>query len=200
MTTIRLTRHQRPAAVASPAAAAAHRGSPGTAEDPRGRVRLALMTRAAATRTTLDGAWWPHSHDLSLELPALVEELHRRGIRVTRVAYHREGWDPAPTRLTTDGRTVRLGWFTRLDPHELSLTGDLIRPRVDLLVLPPEATAVDARQAFAAATTAGNDRSPTALLAGLASESLRPVSPPSPRRPADAATNAWESEGGHADA
>jgi hypothetical protein len=200
MTTIRLTRHQRPAAVASPAAVPAHRGSPGAVEDPRGQVRLALLTQAAATRTTLDGAWWPHSRNLSLELPALIEELHRRGVRVTRVAYNLEGWDPAPTRLTTDGRTVRLGWFTRLDPHSLSLTGDLTRPRVDLLVTPPETTEVDAGQAFAAATTPGNDRSPTALLAGLAPTGLPTPRPPSPRRPADAATNAWESEGGHADA
>ena len=125
------------------------------------------MDQASARRTTLDGAWWPHSGNLSLELPALVEELHRRGVRVTRVAYSPAGWDPAPARLVMDGRTVRLGWFGSMDPHLLSLTGDLTRPRLDLLVLPPEATGATAGRGFAAATTAGNDRSPTALLADL---------------------------------
>ncbi|MGR6963526.1 DUF5994 family protein [Geodermatophilus sp. URMC 61] len=31
---------------------------------------------------------WPRTRDLTQELPALVEELHRRAIRVTRVAFN----------------------------------------------------------------------------------------------------------------
>ncbi|HEX2299590.1 MAG TPA: DUF5994 family protein, partial [Pseudonocardiaceae bacterium] len=52
-----------------------------------GSVRLALID-PPAVRTTLDGAWWPRTRDLTQELPALVEELDRRGIRVARVAYN----------------------------------------------------------------------------------------------------------------
>ena len=127
-------------------------------------VRLALID-PPAERTTLDGAWWPRSRSLTAELPGLVEDLHHRGIRVTRVAYHPDGWDPAPRRLTADGRIIRLGWFRRLDPQLLNLTGDFTRGRIDLLVVPPDATPHAAQEAFTAATDRTNSRPPGALLA-----------------------------------
>ena len=92
----------------------------------RGSTRLALIDPPAA-RTTLDGAWWPRTRDLTQELPALVEELHRRGIRVTRVTYNPDLWGPAPRRLDADGRTIRLGWFRNLDRQLLNMTGDSSR-------------------------------------------------------------------------
>jgi hypothetical protein len=46
-------------------------------------VRLALID-PPAERTTLDGAAWPRTRSLSDDLPGLVLELRRRGIRVTR--------------------------------------------------------------------------------------------------------------------
>ena len=48
-------------------------------------VRLAFID-PPAERTTLDGAWWPRTRSPSDELPGLVKELDRRGVRVTRVA------------------------------------------------------------------------------------------------------------------
>jgi Family of unknown function (DUF5994) len=175
-------------------------------------VRLALAS-PPAERTTLDGAWWPRSRSLSDELPGLVEELRGRGIRVRRVAYNPDAWEPAPRRLAADGRTIRLGWFRSIDPQLLDLTGDTKSSRLDLLVIPPETTAAVAGQAFAATTDRGNRRTPTAVLAAL-----QPVeaSVPLPRRavdrvtagkakPADGAepsavrdseTAVWDSEGG----
>ena len=82
MTTIRRNRvPERPAVdtdITTP-------GTPGTPERDAEPVRLALID-PAAPRTTLDGAWWPRTRSLGEELPGLVEELARRGIRVTRVA------------------------------------------------------------------------------------------------------------------
>jgi hypothetical protein len=189
MTTIRVTRHPRAQAELRHASATA---------DTLEQNRLALMDQASARRTTLDGAWWPHSRNLFHELPALIDELHHRGVRVTRVAYSPDGWDPAPTRLSTDGRVIRLGSFRTIDPQLLSLTGDLTRTRVDLLVLPPDATEATARQVFAAATAVGNDRSPTALLADVSAAGVPSVPLPSPRSSAEAGTGSWESEGGSA--
>ena len=187
VTTIRIFRRPpRPAAV-EPAAGG---------EAPE-RVRLTLLDQASARRATLDGAWWPRGGDLSQELPGLVEELHRRGVRVTRVGYAPTRWDPAPTRLAADGRVLRLGWFRTIDAQLLTLTGDLTRPRLDLLVLPPDTTAAIARTAFTAATTAGNDRSASALLADLTTTGVSAVPPP-PRSPADDRTGSWESEAGRA--
>jgi hypothetical protein len=196
MTTIRLTRRPRPDATAPRATRVERRHAATTdATEPN---RLALMDQASARRATLDGAWWPHSSNLSHELPALIEELHHRGVRVTRVAYSPDRWAPAPTRLSTDGRVIRLGWFRTIDPQLLSLTGDLMRTRVDLLVLPPDATEATASQVFAAATAVGNDRSPTALLADVSAACAPSVPPPSPQSSDEAETGSWESEGGRA--
>jgi hypothetical protein len=154
MTTIRVTR--RPPA-------------PGAGTAPAGpdRLRLALIEPQSA-RTTLDGAWWPRTRDLSEELPALLTELHSRGIRATRVAYNPASWDPAPRRLDADGRVIRLGWFRSIDPQLLDLTGDLERGRVDLLVVPPDTSAAAAAAAFSSATEPGNSRRPAEVLAAAA--------------------------------
>ncbi len=163
----------------------------------RGSTRLALIDPPAA-RTTLDGAWWPRTRDLMQELPALVEELHRRGIRVTRVTYNPDLWGPAPRRLDADGRTIRLGWFRNLDRQLLNLTGDLSRGRLDFLVVPPDTTAAVAEHACSAATDRANRQTPTELLDTL-SAAGPPVPPPrSANRPDDTEeTAAWDSEGGH---
>jgi hypothetical protein len=194
MTTIRRTRlPERPAA------------RPGTADPPpradeADQVRLALLS-PPAQRTTLDGAWWPRTRSLSDELPGLVEELHRRGIRVTRAAYHPGSWDTAPRRLAADGRIIRLGWFRSIDPLLLDLTGDSKRGRIDLLVVPPDTTAAVAREAFTAASDRGNRRTPTAVLAAVRQTGARE---PAARRVAvgtseaerSGSTAMWDSEGG----
>jgi Family of unknown function (DUF5994) len=205
MTTIR--RRRLPARHAVDAETSA----PRTAGTPRPRagkvdpVRLALMD-PPAERTTLDGAWWPRTRSLSDELPGLVQELHRRGIRVTRVTYNPEAWEPAPRRLAADGRIIRLGWFRSIDPQLLDLTGDSQRGRLDLLIVLPDTSAAAAEQAFTAAVDRTNRRTPTALLAAL-----HPTEPPAPRPRADVdrvgvgkavpagaeATAVWDSEGGH---
>jgi hypothetical protein len=130
------------------------------------RVRLALID-PPAERTTLDGAWWPRTRSLSDDLPDLVQELHRRGIRVTRVAYNPDGWEAAPRRLPVDRRTIRLGWFRSIDLQLLALTGDTRRGRLDLLVIPPDTPAAVADQAFTDATDRANRRTPAVLLAAL---------------------------------
>jgi hypothetical protein len=202
MTTIRRTR--LPERAAAPAPSGIPEGAPRRADD-AGRVRLALID-PPAERTTLDGAWWPRTVSLGDELPGLVEELHRRGIRVTRVTYNPDSWEAAPRRMAADGRTIRLGWFRSIDPQLLDLTGDSQRGRLDLLVVPPDTTAAVARQAFTAATDRGNREAPTVLLAAL-----HPAGPPVPgprpavdrvavgkAAPAGAgATEVWDSEGGH---
>lgn len=205
MTTIRRTRVTQHPAVDTEST------TPRTADIPRRRagaadpVRLALID-PPAERTTLDGAWWPRTRSLTDDLPALVQELHRRGIRVTRVAYNPDAWEATPRRLEADGRTIRLGWFRTIDAQLLDLTGDLRRGRLDLLVIPPDTTAEDAEQAFTFATDRANRRTPTALLAALHSTG----SPVPPQRPAldrvavgkaasegAEATAVWDSEGGH---
>ena len=146
--------------------------------------------------TTLDGAWWPRSTSLAADLPFLVAELHRKGIRITRAAYHPAQWDPAPAKIDADGRAVRVGWFRSMDAHLISLRGSN-GERVDLLVVPPDTAATTAAHAMVLAAAGSNRLSATAVLAAAESGDVRdlPAQPPAPRS-ANADLNSWESEGG----
>jgi hypothetical protein len=196
MTTIRVTRQPRTSPVGVQGTATRSSVAPTDGAE-EGAIRLALID-PPAQRTTLDGAWWPRTRSLSDELPGLVKELHRRGIRVTRAAYNPDGWDPAPRRLQADSRVIRLGWFRSIDPQLLDLIGDSKRGRLDLLVVPPDTAAAAAQQAFTAATDHANRRTPTALL-GAPGPTGSPI--PRPRPAADRVgaeeTAVWDSEGGH---
>ena len=90
---------------------------PPLGRDPAARDRCLALIDPPAARTTLDGAWWPRTRDLTSELSPLVEELRRRGFTVTRVAYNPDLWEPTARRLHADGRTIRLGWFRSIDPQ-----------------------------------------------------------------------------------
>ena len=159
-----------------------------------GSVRLALID-PPAVRTTLDGAWWPRTRDLTQELPALVEELDRRGIRVARVAYNPDLWRPAPQRLDADGRTIRLGWFRNLDRQLLNMTGDSSCGRVDFLVVPADTTAAAAEHAFSAATGRANRQAPTEPLDTLSAAGA-PIPLPRPAdQPDTEETAAWAPKG-----
>lgn len=153
------------------------------------QVRLTLLAAAPGGRmTTLDGAWWPHSRSLTDELPALITELHRRDLRITRVVYNPESWDPAPRRLRADGRIVRLGWFRSIDPNLVYLTGNYGDNRVELLVVPPDTAPAASALAMTRAASPGNRSTPTAVLTAADLETdLADLS--------DAMV--WESEGGH---
>lgn len=93
--------------------------------------RLQLVD--APTGGARSGTWSPASSDLSEELPGLVSDLHRKGLRIFRVAYNPDRWDHAPRRIAADGRTVRLGWFHHL-PEDLLILQGTAGERVDLTV------------------------------------------------------------------
>jgi hypothetical protein len=56
----------------------------------------------------VDGAWWPRSRALAIELPNLLETLAPRLGRIALVAYHPDDWDTEPAAIAVDGHTVRL--------------------------------------------------------------------------------------------
>jgi hypothetical protein len=100
---------------------------------PTGNGTLQLDGEAGRLPSTLHGTWAPGSASLNAELPALVAELHRRGIRIVRVAFNPTRWDPAPRTVPADGRVVHLGLFHSLTPNLLILQGTA-GERVDLTV------------------------------------------------------------------
>ncbi|MFV8130068.1 DUF5994 family protein [Streptomyces syringium] len=100
-------------------------------------ARLTLAGPDPRLRRT-DGAWWPRSHDLEDELPALLIALNARWGRITRVTVDSGLWPISPRRMTLAGRVVHLSRCgTAAGRHKICLLSYGIG-RCDLLVVPPE--------------------------------------------------------------
>ena len=111
--------------------------------------RLRLKPKAPQSGY-VDGAWWPHSADLTAELTDLLSVLSVRLGPIGRVIYHVGEWDRPPAKFATGGRTVRLDGY-RLQPvNTLEIVG-LNQNKISLLVVSPLA---DPDQAHAILMTA----------------------------------------------
>jgi hypothetical protein len=129
-------------------------------------VRVSLRADAGLGSATYDGAWWPRRCDLAAELPELIAELSRRGVRVERFAYSLEAWPPLPRRIAVADGVVRTGGFHSIDPEVVSLTWAGGARRADLLVVPPETDAITGARALRLCCThSGLPRSPQTVLA-----------------------------------
>jgi hypothetical protein len=139
--------------------------SPQTAPPPTGHtpLRLRLKPKAPATGY-VDGAWWPRSQDLTVELPALAEVLAVRLGRIERVVYALSTWDPAPRRLEVDGYRVHMEGFTYQDQNVIHVTGSN-RGRLSLLVVPPGTADAAGHDALMTAAHRGNADRPEDILA-----------------------------------
>ncbi|WP_328419459.1 DUF5994 family protein [Streptomyces sp. NBC_00443] len=114
-------------------------------------ARLALKSESPSDRPAkLDGAWWPRSRDLPVELSALADVLDPLWGRITRLAVNPRHWPILPPRIFVNGHVVKVGWFTsELDPHAILLLSRTAGRR-DLLVVPPETAATSAARLMAA--------------------------------------------------
>ena len=62
-------------------------------------VRVSLRADAGSGDSAFDGGWFPRSHDLAVELPELIAELDRRGVRVERFTYALDAWAPVARKI-----------------------------------------------------------------------------------------------------
>jgi Family of unknown function (DUF5994) len=124
---------------------------------PEHTPRLRLKPKAPQSGY-VDGAWWPHSENLTAELPDLLAVLSVRLGPIGRVIYNMNEWAKAPAKLATGGRTVRLDGY-RLQPVNTVEVLGLNRNKIVLLVVSPHA---DPEQAHAVMmTAAGPDNAST---------------------------------------
>ena len=144
-------------------------------------VRVSLRADAGSGGSPFDGGWFPRSNDLSVELPELIAELDRRGVRIERFTYALDGWLPVPRKLVLQDRIVRTGGFRSMDPQVVCLTWDEGTKRADLLVVPPDTDVLTGARALRLATRRGLPRSPQMVLAAARSTPL-PQVPALPRR------------------
>lgn len=117
------------------------------------RLRLSLAPHGTLP-LAIDGAWWPRSYDVVVELPELLAGLPRLWGDITSVTVNGSMWTDPPGRMLVAGQVVRLHRnLTTSLPHTVVLLAPG-RGRWDLSVVPPD-TAVEAAAQLMAAAAAG---------------------------------------------
>jgi hypothetical protein len=159
------------------------------------KPRVALR-RPGGAGTFVDGGWWPHSLDLTAELPALLAAIEAAGYgEIRRIGYALTAWKgPVPRRAAMLNRTVKLGGFGYQDPAEINLIGSGGSRRVTVLVVPPSAAPALAQHALAIAGT-NDDRHHAREILDLAARST-PAHSIGSGCVDELAASAWDSEGG----
>jgi len=122
----------------------------------------------------VDGAWWPHSADLTAELPDLLSVLSVRLGPIGRVIYNVNEWAKPPAKFATGGRTVRLDGY-RLQPANTVEALGLNYNRIVLLVVSPRAEPDQAHAIMMTAAGPDNALTVDSLLKISAEEQETPV-------------------------
>jgi hypothetical protein len=140
---------------------------------PTPRTSRLSLDPALGRQGAVDGGWWPHSRNASVELPVLISSLNNRIGAVLRLGVDARDWDDIPRRLTVSGRPVRIGWFADLNHKIIVTLGS--RDHILLLVIPPQTPTAAAKSALAMAATGKNSGRPEEILAasGTANEIAR---------------------------
>ena len=138
-------------------------------------VRVSLRENAGDGASAFDGGWFPRSRDLAVEVPELIAELDRRGVRVERFTYALDAWSPVARKVVVQGRTVRTGGFRSMDAGVVCLTWAGGTRRADLLVVPPETDVLTGARALRLCTRRGLPSSPQMVLAAARSTPLPQV-------------------------
>jgi hypothetical protein len=147
-------------------------------------VRVSLRTDAGWGDATYDGAWWPRTPDLAAEVPELITELSRRGVRIERFTYSLAAWPSLPRRIAVPGQVVRVGGFHSMDPQVVSLIWAGGTRRADLLVVPPETDAITGARALRLCCTRRRlPRCPQTVMAAARTTPVPQVALPRQRQP-----------------
>lgn len=149
------------------------------------RMRLKEAHRSCGY---VQGAWWPRSTVLAVELPPLLSGLTQRFGRLDAVEYHPDDWSSdRPMWIEHQGRPIDIDPVERM-PHMLSVTGPGVG-RLALLVVPPYTDPHVAYDAVSAAADPDNTSTPEELLGDYADGAAA-------QRDLLYALQKWECEGG----
>lgn len=133
-------------------------------------LRLQLKPNVP-TAPYVDGAWWPRSLGLDVELPGLLTAVSARLGKVALVVYQVSAWDEAPGQMFVGGERVQLEGLASTGAHTLDVVG-MGGLRLTLLVVPPDATAPAALAQLVDAADPGHS---DAIVAGAAARALQEV-------------------------
>lgn len=111
--------------------------TPPSGDSPERRLRMQLKPNVP-TSGYVDGAWWPRSRELTVELPELLTALSDQLGPAALVGYHSAAWNEAPASVEVAGHTVELQGFVADEPASVVLIGGDDR-RLTLLVIASDA-------------------------------------------------------------
>jgi hypothetical protein len=138
--------------------------APRTSPEHTPRLRLKAKGR---TSGYVDGAWWPHSDDLTAQLPDLLAVLSVRLGPIERVMFNVNEWAKYPVKLSTGGRAVRLDGYLHQPVNTVEVIG-VNRSRIALLVVPPNSDPDEAHATLMAAAILGDASTVDGLLTNSA--------------------------------
>src|SRR4051794_40059872 len=138
-------------------------------------VRVSFRDDAGSDDSAFDGAWWPRSRELAAEVPELIAELERRGVRIERFTYALDAWRPAPRKVIVNGRVIRTGGFRSMDPQVVCLTWHGGQRRADLLGVPPQTDGLPGPGPLGLSPRRDLPRSPQMVLAAARSTPIPQV-------------------------
>lgn len=147
------------ATAATASTTALQRGEVTVVRATRGRLRLRLRAQSPDRRRDrfVDGGWWPHSRDLTAELPPLLAAIEAAGYEpIRRVTYNLTAWDRPPRRLMVGGRLVKLGGFRTQDSALVTLSGKSAWINIDLVTIASDTDPAVAERALVLAASAGD--------------------------------------------
>jgi Family of unknown function (DUF5994) len=124
--------------------------------------RLRLKPKGS-TAGHVDGAWWPHSDDLPIELPDLLAVLSIRLGQIDRVTYNLADWASAPNTFPTGEDMVQLRGYYQQPGNTVQVVG-INRTKLVLLVVPTGTDAEDAHDIMMSAAGPNNASSIDQLL------------------------------------
>ncbi|MCV7281752.1 hypothetical protein H7J88_19160 [Mycolicibacterium flavescens] len=128
----------------------------GPHDGPDNTPRLRLKRKAPANGH-VDGAWWPHSEDLPVELPDLLSVLSIRLGGVARVTYNLNEWTEAPRKMLVNERFVKLDGYQRQPANTIGVLDNLGNQL--LLLVVPSRTDADLAHAITMAAAAPDNTS-----------------------------------------
>jgi len=135
-------------------------------KSPSGGRGLRIALDKGLQSRPLNGAWWPRSRDLAIELAQLAEGFPKRWGVIERVLFSRPDWaDTAGdlTEMETPRGALAVSSFPSDDTHVVILTLDS-GERMRLLVLPFDTPPDIAESVMGRASDDGNLETANALL------------------------------------
>jgi hypothetical protein len=93
----------------------------------------------------VDGAWWPKTPNLAVELPDIVAVFSRWIGTVHRVVYDPTLWKTPPSRLIRHGAAISVDPYRMVNRETIGLMGTHSRSAV-LFVVPPSTSAAVANR------------------------------------------------------